>query len=370
MSKIRAGYTRRKNGSLQRQFTVNGKRYTVYGNTYKECEAKERSKRDELTLGLIGSDITLDEYYDIWKNRRMGTIKPSTHRNDESIYINNIKDRLGNKKLRDITRNDVFKLQSSLTAKGLNASTNNLVLVVLKCIMKSAVMDDIIIKSPCNGVKQLRSSEPEARNTVHRALTEEELSVFFEHATNSMYYNLLRFMLMTGVRAGEACALQWKDVDWDNGVLHITKTFSLTQNGYIVNSPKTKTSKRDIPINKPIREILHDQSHLGIGLGFPTNKNNFVFNNRRGEFIRPCTANNAINSALSNCARAGKPIEKFSSHAFRDTFATRAIEAGMKPETLQGILGHADISLTMNLYYHLSEEKKREEMNLIEYPQK
>ena len=370
MSKLRTGYTRRKNGSLQRQFTVDGKRYTVYGNTYKECEAKEKAKRDELTAGLANSDMTLDEYYDIWKNRRVGIVKPSTRRNDDSVYIHNIKDKLGSKRLRDITRNDVYKLQSYLTEKGLGTSTNNSVLVTLKSIMKSAVMDDIIIKSPCNGVKQLRRFTPEARYTIHRALTENELSIFFEHATNSMYYNLLRFMLMTGVRAGEACALQWRDVDWENDILQINRTIAYTNEGYIVNSPKTKTSKRNIPMNAIIREILNSQLDLCEGLGFSTGKKNYVFNDRRGGFVRPCSANNAINIALRNCAKDGKPIEKFSSHAFRDTFATRAIEAGMRPETLQGILGHADIGITMNLYYHLSEEKKREEMDLISYPHK
>ena len=60
-------------------------------------------------------------------------------------------------------------------------------------------------------------------------------------------------------------------------------------------------------------------------------------------------------------------IDDFSSHAFRDTFATKAIEAGMKPETLQYILGHADIKMTMNLYYHLTDDKKVQEMNIVDY---
>lgn len=91
MSKLRAGYTRRKNGILQRQFTVNGKRYTVYGANYKECEAKELIKRERIKQGLTdNNNITLDTYFSEWEARRTGTVKPSTERRCYSNFIKNI----------------------------------------------------------------------------------------------------------------------------------------------------------------------------------------------------------------------------------------------------------------------------------------
>ena len=363
MGNLRAGYTKRNDGLLQRQFVVDGKRYTVYGRTYKECEAKEQQKRKDILNFDTSNKITLNEYYDIWSNRREGVVKGSTLLRHDGLYNNQIRPLLGYKKINKISRADIYSVQSKLLERGLHTATINDIVALIKEILGCAILDELIYKNPCNGVKPLKRVMPEARETIHRALTDNELNVFFENSKNSIYANLFRFMLLTGVRAGEACALQWKDIDLDKKLIYISKTVAFSKHGHTIHTPKTKKSKRIIPINRSIFELLESQKLISNYIL----ESDYVFPNKQGGYSYPTCVNNTIKRCLNKCIIDDNKIDDFSSHAFRDTFATKAIEAGMKPETLQYILGHADIKMTMNLYYHLTDDKKVQEMNIVDY---
>ena len=316
------------------------------------------------------TNITLDSYFPEWESARRGTVKPSTERRCYLNYYNNISPVLGSLSISSIDRRKISKLQHKLYLKGMRESTVNMIIATLHRILSSAVLDELVPKNACTGVASLRPTGLEARDTIHRALSDDELSAFFNMGAKYTYILTLKLLLLTGMRAGEACALAWRDIDLENGIISIRKTVSLAKGGYCLLTPKTKTSRRDIPMNPQIVELLKEQErrsfpHPDGRISFP---DYFVFQNQRGGFITPTTLNITIIRILDKLSLIGYPIEHFSSHAFRDTFATRAVEAGMKPETLQGILGHNNIMLTMNQYYHLSEEKKRREMQLVNYP--
>lgn len=316
------------------------------------------------------SSITLDSYFIDWEQRRRGTVKASTERRCFSNYHNNISPALGTRHLPSISRRDITNLQQALFQRGLKPSTINMNMATLHTILRAAVLDGIIAVNPCDGVVTLKCNFTPARENIHRALTDDELFLFFNAGQNFTHLPALKLMLLTGMRAGEACALTWNDVDIDNEILRVRHTVSLSKDGYCLLTPKTSASRRDIPLTPQIKLFLSEQRSV---VSFP-DKNSvnasdaFVFPSREGGFITPSTLNITIIRILDRLAASGTIIDHFSSHAFRDTFATRAIEAGMKPETLQRILGHSNIMLTMNLYYHLSDEKKRREMQLIQYP--
>lgn len=316
-------------------------------------------------------DITLNAYFAEWERRRHGTVKPSTERRCFSNFRNNISPTLGKLRLSSISRRDIAELKQLLLWRGLKESTINMNLATLHTILASAVLDDMIAANPCSSVSTLRCNFTPARETIHRALSDDELTAFFAAGQNFMHLPALKLLLYTGMRAGEACALKWSDVDIDREIIHIRHTVSLSKAGYCLLTPKTKTSRRDIPVTPLIRQLLNEQrKYFFFRYGDAVNASDaFVFPSCRGGFITPTTLNITIIRILKKLSAGGIMIEHFSSHAFRDTFATKAIEAGMKPETLQGILGHDNIMLTMNLYYHLSEEKKRREMQMVQYPE-
>lgn len=351
-------------GRIRKRFTVEGKRYAVYGVSPKDVEEAAAKKRIEIENKAYKRNevITFQDYFKEWIARKAGTVSDATIFNYGHIFKKHIKGtELARRKIQKIERREIVELHGKI-AKEKTAGTANRVLLVIHAVLRTAVMDEIIIRNPCTGIPRLQEGTTPARETIHRALTKEEIAAFMKAAKGTWYYNAYRFMLATGVRVGECGALEWGDVDYKKNVIHIRRTITKNKKGeWIVgHSTKTKTSRRDIPINAEIRGILQDQRAL---------YNNFhgqrieglhtrMFESVGGNFIRATPINNAIQYIAK---RAG--VVYFTVHAFRDTFATSAIMQGMNPNTLKEIMGHATITMTMDLYAHVLEEEKRKAMD-------
>lgn len=371
MARRNRGIRRRGVGRYEYQFTHDGRRYSVSGSSPDECKRRAREKIAALEKGAIdgGGLLTLDEYFNEWIEARALMVKPATIFNYKSIYYSNISPFLGRRELWSITRHDVKRLMSELLAlehrRGHDgvAATNHARLL-LGSILKTAAADEIIEKNPAAGVPFLRKTTPPARETIHRELSDDEIAAFLEAARGSRYYNVFRFLLNTGCRVGECLALEWRDIDTARGVIHIARTMTHDAAGKVVvgDTPKTRSSKRNIPINGPIREILGEQRPAGkvFSMRAP------VFPNVSGGHASPDTMKGIIWHIISrHNARGGVVLVPFGVHAFRDTFASRAIRAGVAPNTLKEILGHASLAITMDLYAHVSMDDKKQAMEKL-----
>lgn len=374
MARLRKGYTkcvRRGIEYLRYGFTQEGQRYYIYGMTYKECEEKTEAKKEELRQRLYvkNGQVTLAKYFEEWERSREGTIKPGT------MYLCHTRFKavsklIGNRRVRAIERREIVKLQQDLLAMGYTTSGVNSRIAMLKSIFESAVTERIIVYNPCKGVKPLKRTEAEARDTYHRALTEEETKLFFQYADLSWYYELWGFMLTTGCRIGEAAALTWRDIDFENKVIHINKTVTKSADGKpMIGSPKSKTSLRDIPLTEDNMKFLNRQREkIRAFSGNVIDLTGTIFKNSQGGLATVYNVEHSIDAVLKAVKKeTGVEIEHFSSHAFRDTFATRAIEAGMNANTLKTILGHSSLAMTMDLYAHVMPNTKAEEMKLIRF---
>ena len=275
----------------------------------------------------------------------------------------------GKLKLVDIEYQNVLDLQKAMrskigrSGKPLKTSTVNKYIGFVRQVLESALTERIIQWNPAKGVKDLKRVEPKARETLHRALTLEETDIFFKAAAeaNDWYLPLFEFMLRTGCRVGEAGALKLSDIR--GGVLNIKSTVTKDEIGGIVigDMAKTEAGNRKIPYSKPIKAAVEAQKAAnGIMFGNVVRTDDRIFKAPEGGLLLENKVNKHIRKL---CKTAG--IERFTSHAFRSTFATRAIESDMKPKTLSEILGHADISITMNLYAHVMEDTKAKEMQLV-----
>lgn len=376
---------KRADGWIKVSFTFNGKRFYCYGHTQKEADEKAKQKLKELEEGQYkkSSALTLDEYYKRWAEAREGTVKPVTIRKQHfqfeavsAVQIDQNGTTFGSLLLKDIEVQHIRILQRKLLtrtdaagnpAKGKakrSPQTVNDAIALVSHILHDAVNERAIDWNPCNGVKNLKRTDKPARETFHRALTEEELKAFFEAAKESWYLHLYEFLLATGCRCGEAAALYLSDIKPDK--ILIQRTVTKDEIGCYVIGDSTKTSygMRTIPMTDAIRSAINAQREI----------NETVFGDkvtRLGDTIFKTSWGNLL--AVANvdrdiariCEKAG--IEKFTAHAFRDTFATICIERGMNPKTLQSILGHADFSLTMSLYAHSMEETKAREMVSIAF---
>lgn len=361
------GFTRRKDGLLQYRFPYVDARLCVYGHTERECFEKADRKKEQAKQGLKieTKSITFSEYSTEWIALHRHSIRESSAIHYERSF-QRVAPYIGKIKMVDLDRRDILKLQAELV-KTLSTATTNLSIKHVSMICRAAVIDRIILFNPCDGVKALRRTEPKMTKTSHRALTPEEQKRFFELAREkqSFYYHLFVFMLQTGVRVGEALALSWEDVDYQENVIHISKTLTRTHDGFAVGSiPKTEAGNRDIPMTRDIKKNLTAQREMMIAVhGLPSArraKRIFLGRNDPEKVVNITTVTTAINTVI-----ARTNIQHFSSHAFRDTFATRAIEQGMQPNTLKSILGHASIKMTMDLYAQVMAQEKESSMQRL-----
>ena len=357
---------KRKDGRYKRQFTYNGKKYYVYASSKQELDEKEFQKRKQLESQLeTRTNPTLDDYQKTWTESRKGTVREATLRSQKfqyqacsNVMIKNAGKRFGELKLREITADDVREVQRYLHANNHSAQSTNDFIAHLSHIFNTAYKERQIEYNPCVAVANLKRDTPQARDTVHRALSLQEQSAFFEAAKTSQHYNLFRFMINTGMRCGECGALLLSDI-YDNKI-HINKTLTKSELGnYVIgDSAKTASGCRDIPINDTIREIIDSQRKYNkLVFGNVISIHDTLFKAPEGGLLDNTPVNREIRRI---CKRAN--ITRFSAHAFRATFATRAIEAGMNPRTLQELLGHKDYAITMNLYGHVLDDTKQDAM--------
>lgn len=365
MARLGAGIRVRKDGTFEKRFTIEGKQYSVYGKTTKEILAKELEKRKQIETGAYtkNRNITLDKYFEEWIEGKRGTTKSNSLRLYSSYYKLHISPAIGKRKIQQIERREITKLQSDLQDKLAIRTVNN-IFKTLNIILNDARIDDIISKNPAEGVKPLKEAV-KASETYHRALTVEEQKAFMQEIESDYYYEYVALLLCTGMRTGEAAALTWNDIDYKNNVIHISKTLTCTEKGApcIGDTPKSEAGKRDIPLNNTIKNVLAKQKAKMGNIYSITNRS--VFISVFGGIVQNHAINSAIENALARLEAKGTHIERFTAHALRDTFATRYIEQGGTPQTLKTILGHSSLSMTMDLYAHVLPNTKQSEMDKL-----
>ena len=364
---------KRKDGRYEKKIRYNGRRYSVYSNTIKGLNEKEDALRRQLAAAEHkDSAVTLDDYYEKWSTSRKNTVAGATVRQQYFLYRtmadvtvrNGVK--FGTLRLNEIERRDILELQKGLYSIrrsggrfGYSTMTVNNMIAIVSHMMSDAIMERLISWNPAKGVKPLKKTGPMARDTIHRALTVDETKAFFAAARGEWYEPLFEFLLFTGCRIGEASAIRYSNIN--NKSLTIKNTVSRDEHGiyYVSDTAKTAAGVRTIPMTEDMRMAIRAQRSLNKET-FGREEEGYVFRSKSGGIVRESVVNRNITAI---CLKAG--IDRFTAHAFRDTFATRALESGMKPKTLQEILGHSDIGMTMNLYAHVMETTKVKEMRMI-----
>lgn len=372
MPKQYKGITRRKDGLYQNAFTVEGSRYFVYGRTVTECREKEIERRREIEAGRKKrvKDQSFYEFFESWIDAKEGTVKETTLRNYRMLFnivsktvIDDAGTTFGSLKMSKVEPQNVRDLQSVMK-KNQHTRTINDSISLVKSVFNSAVNERAITWNPAAGVKRLKRTEPVARDTIHRALSTEETKRFLEAAAGSWYYELYIFLVNTGCRIGEAAAIQQKDIS--GKVIHINRTVTRTiDGGYMIGKePKTKRGIRTIPLNNAILSAIAGQRFKNNALHGEqvTGMSETLFKAPRGGLIKDSMVNEDIKNI---CEKVG--LDRFSVHAFRDTFATRCVESGMQPKTLQDLMGHSDINMTMSLYAHVMDSTKESQFQAVSF---
>lgn len=357
------GISQQKDGLYSARFVDKyGKRRQKRFKKLQECRKwmADASYIDEHSNIAHASDMMVDAWFNYWIDIKKKTVRPNTVRNYVERYEANIKQVIGKMLLSDIKPLHCQKIFLNMADEDYKSSTIYQTRITLYNMLEFAKENDIIRYNPCK--KSVRSDvgKPSKKK---EALTLETQRKFLEGAIGQSYESQYRFILQTGLRTGELIALQWKHIDFKNRTLTIEQSmeYRYKVGEWRVGPPKSKAGYRTIPLTDEAIRILKDQKERNKKIKvIPIEWSEFVFLCRKGTPIKNSTYDSAL---FKICDKVG--IARFSMHVLRHIFATRCIEAGMKPKTLQILLGHSNIGITMNLYVHTTEDEKKKEIELV-----
>lgn len=383
---------RAKEGRYMGRFQHEGKVYFRYNTNKAELIKEIDNLKYEVIHGIVGKadKLTFGKWFQVWLDDfKRGRIKETSYNNYLNLYKNNLEERLGRKQLDSIKPLHIQRLYTELLeVRGISTKYLSNINSMLYNVFKIAIHNGLLVKNPCEGVDLPKMEQKEKR-----VLTVQEQALFLEylHTERWQYYEpLFIFMLGTGVRIGEALGLQWSDVDFENREVHINHTLVYTKNReynehqFSLQSPKTATSKRAIPMNDDVYRALRQQwkniaeLHLYMGEEWKPLKGfeNIVFVGYQGRPRQTTDVGHTLKDIIAYINKEEEKkaterhttpfvMEDFHPHTLRHTFATRAFEAGVEGKVVQAYLGHASIKMTLDTYTHVASDKLHEDMQKI-----
>ena len=353
----------------------NRKRKSLYGSTKKECYQKEKDFRSK-THRFIENEFKDITICDLLRKTYMGdyeagVVKFATYK--RNLYTLSIIEESGLKNLAiyNVQEKHIQYFLNSLKHKA--NSTIDKVYQALNKAFRLAVyykmvdinpMDSPLIKKPVSNIKdkEVLAFEIEEQKAFLNQLN------YYKKQKNRNYYKC-QFLIAihTGLRIGEINALQIRDIDLINKTIKINKTITESEDENDANrikvgtSPKTDAGYRTVNIP----EFLIPEIQEAIDNMIP-NKDNFIFMGVNNKLLTDSQVNSTFKRLCEKCLSKESLDKGFSEHCLRHTFATRCIESGMSAAVLKNILGHADISTTINNYFTAFEKYKQDSLNKYE----
>lgn len=337
----------------------------VYSKSYSEVKKQLILKRAEYALeenkpsASAMRDALFSEMSEMWLRSIQASVKDSTWIKYRNILKCSIVPRLGNTNLSEIDYSVVSALcndlmesggkdQSGLATKTV-ADALSLTKAVIKYASRMKYMTD----------RTALDVSVKVKNAPLRVLSIKEQQILIAELTEELDFTGLGIYicLFTGIRVGELCALTWDDISLENNMIHIHSTMQRIQTpdgkkktAILIAEPKSQCSIRDIPIAGTLREKLMQQSV----------KEGYVLTGNKNRYVEPRTMQNRFKAIVEQCG-----IQNAHFHTLRHTFATRCIEVGFDVKSLSEILGHANVSITLNRYVHPSMELKQKNMDKL-----
>lgn len=293
--------------------------------------------------------MTVNEIIPIWIEDKRFYVKRSSISAYSLLIQNHIEPYFG--EMNEVTENDAQKFVHSKIDSGLSQKTIKDILIVLVMILKFGCKKKYISYKPWD----IRYPTDHTKREI-KTLNRDQHKLVIEHIKENLTFRNLGIMicLSTGMRIGEICGITWGDIDIENRIITVNKTvqriYNRDENGVgltelIVDTPKTLTSNREIPMTKDLIDIFSPLKSI-------MNDNFYVLTNN----IKPTEPRTYRGYYMEFMENLGLP--KINFHGLRHTFATRCVESGADVKTISVILGHANVSTTLNLYVHPNFEQK------------
>ena len=405
---LRQGELQRNDGKYEYRYEdLNGERRSVYSwklvetdkipNGKRKCVAlrdMEKAIQRDLDDGIntfAANRMTLNRLFDEYIESKY-ELKASTRTNYKYMYNKYVREDIGTRNISSIKFSHIKKFYIHLMRDiGFKPNSLENIHTVLHPVFTIAVRDGLIRTNPTDGVMADIKKSHDWEKPKRHALTVPQQEAFVGFIKSNYKYRhwlpVFTFMLGTGCRVGEVAGLRWQDCDFQKNIITIDHnlTYRPSEDGsgctFRISTPKTKAGERIIPMFAAVRDALISerirQMESGVNQSVVDGYSGFVFSNRFNEILNPHSINRAIERIvrdynLAESEQAEKESRKpellphFSAHNLRHTFCTRLCETETNLKVIQEIMGHADITTTMDIYNEATQELKLQTFEKLE----
>lgn len=307
--------------------------------------------------------MKVKDFIPAYKEFKLKTCK----RSSVSAYMLTVKNIilpiLGEYELEAVSSKDAELLKQVCENKGLSKKTIQDVIICLKNILKVASILEVAETKAISVLWGTGNNETKKQVETYNKDQVKKLVASLEETPSFKNLGLL-ITIYSGMRIGEVCALQWKDIDLEEKVIRVNKsiqriyteedTMGKMKTELLISTPKTKSSQREIPIIQPLFKLMKDFAKI-------CRPDYFVCSGTTTP-IEPRTYRNYY---MKKIEEIGLPHLKF--HGLRHTFATQLIASKADVKTVSAILGHSDITTTLNTYVHPSRDDKRNALSKLRF---
>ena len=286
-----------------------------------------------------------------------------------------VRERFSKTPMSDLTTAMVQKWEGGLIKRGLSASTVGKAHRLLKMICKHAVEVHDLTWNPCDAVKPPRRKAPDPNSL--SAQDGARLAMTLAAMEPTPVVTAATLSLFSGMREGEVAGLRWRECDFDNHVIHVRESIGTASGGTFSKTPKTSGSRRDVPLTDQMQTALEARrakmTEECEEAGIDTNSDDFeayfgslyVLGTADGRWHNPTSLSREWSALASAMGLVGSQGRRVCYHDLRHSFATRAIAAGADVRSVSAVLGHANVSMTLNVYADASPDGKQRASGLV-----
>ena len=321
---------------------ADGKRKKKYSKVQKDVREWLQTQRNQLRDGVWVKDdtLTVANFFDRFLNDTLKLkLKANTFESYSDIVRLHIKPTIGNIKLVELRPYHLQELYKKKVDSGLSKRTVQYIHAVIHRGLEQAFKWGIVSRN----VSDLAVA-PHPQRKEMRVLTPQECRLFLDTVKNDRLYPFYAVAIGCGLRLGEILALNWEDINFENGTVSIKRAMQKVKNKNVLGEPKSEKARRSVSIPSFVLESLKNKK--GTGLMFAT-RNGTSFSHR-----------NIERHFKKSLVKSGLPEIRF--HDLRHTFASIMLSQNVHPKTVQEALGHSSIVLTLDTYSHIMPGMQKE----------
>lgn len=356
---LKTGESQRNDGHYMFRYTdIHKKRRYVYAKTLEELRKKETDIQRDTVDGIdyTAGEMTVIELVTRYMNLKR-SLKENSFRAYDSV-INRIReDPFGQKQIRNVKLSDAKSWFVSLHDRGYKQNTIGVMQCVVRPAFEMAVDDDILRKNPFKfKLSDVVPRDAYVRTALSREQQEQYLQFFMEYGGGS-YYDDVVILLGTGLRVSELYGLTKADIDFDRRCIHIHKQLCrMADKPYFVAPPKTSSGNRSIPMTDTVymafRRVLENRGHPKAEM-MVDGYSSFLFLDKDGKPKVAMHLENYMRGMRRKYVKKhGNTLPSVTPHVLRHTFCTNMQQAGIDVKSLQYLMGHSNVSVTLDVYTH------------------